>query len=251
MIRFDHLRSLDQVTDENERLHTQAADAQSQPGVTHQEWKALSENAHLVLEENELLSKQVLIQKDKQAEMMAAYHEKESELTARLAQLERLFEELRGRYTSERLSLLTKLRAANKTAARLERRLASLQGELDSALKVNSEASEHLAEVLSATDQLMAERSQLSRLSTTQLSDGDKLMERISEERAHALRLKDKVKTVRKESLEQLQQLQFEMGDQARSHEIRVSEYERQLAYLRSRLNEKQQEAEQARVDTK
>ncbi|XP_037086200.1 uncharacterized protein LOC119106960 [Pollicipes pollicipes] len=97
----------------------------------------------------------------------------------------------------------------------------------------------------------MAERSQLSRLSTTQLSDGDKLMERISEERAHALRLKDKVKTVRKESLEQLQQLQFEMGDQARSHEIRVSEYERQLAYLRSRLNEKQQEAEQARVDTK
>ena len=40
----------------------------------------------------------------------------------------------------------------------------------------------------------MAERNQLTRLSSNQLSDGDKLMERIGDERATNLRLKDKIK---------------------------------------------------------
>ena len=47
-----------------------------QPGVTHHEWRELSENAQLVIEENQLLTKQVQVLKDKQAEMAAQHHQR-------------------------------------------------------------------------------------------------------------------------------------------------------------------------------
>ncbi|KAF0296898.1 Centrosomal protein [Amphibalanus amphitrite] len=320
-------QQLQQLTEENEKLHADAAEAQTKPGVTHHEWRQLSENARLVIEENQLLTDQVQILKEKQAELTAEHHRREAELSSRLTDLQqtvteqrarleaeqagrqqladerdrllqqlersipreqheqavaecrRLFEELRSRYGSERLSLLsdveaqqserrrlvvqlteaatqraaadTKLRAANKTIARLERRISSLQGELDSAQKVNSEASEHLAEVLSATDQLMAERSQLARLNSSQLSDGDKLMERFGDERAHNLRLRDKIKSVRRECQQQLERADAELAELSRAHELRSAEYERQLAFLRARLADEQRQLETARTDNR
>ena len=57
----------------------------SQPGVTHHEWKQLSENAHLVIEENQLLTRQVQILKEKQSELVAEHHQKGEEGGANVA----------------------------------------------------------------------------------------------------------------------------------------------------------------------
>ena len=44
--------------------------------MTHHEGRQLSENARRVIEENQLLTKQVQILKEKQAELTAEHHQK-------------------------------------------------------------------------------------------------------------------------------------------------------------------------------
>ncbi|XP_022083976.1 centrosomal protein of 89 kDa-like isoform X2 [Acanthaster planci] len=143
---------------------------------------------------------------------------------------------------AERSQMQGEMKALTRVQKKLQHKIALLQKELEHNENKLAVANQHLNNVLEIAEQTAAERDALTKVARSQEQEKKKAVNKMMEGNVAIGRLEEKLKSYRQKADLKLGNLSSRIQAQDSSHVSQLREYEREMAHLKTLLQQKQDE---------
>ncbi|XP_038067839.1 centrosomal protein of 89 kDa-like [Patiria miniata] len=141
---------------------------------------------------------------------------------------------------AERSQMQGEIKALGRVQKKLQHKIALLQKELEHSENKLALSNQHLNKVLEIAEQTAAERDALTKVAKSQEQEKKKAVNKMIEGNVTIGRLEEKLKSYRQKADVKLGNLSSRIEAQDSSHISQLREYEREMAHLKTLLQQKQ-----------